>query len=40
MPTEDGEAWSGAVRRCCSGEGCDWGSSSSSGVEDEGVVIS
>ncbi len=39
-PAEDGEAWKGAGRRCCSGEGCGWGSSASSGVEGEGGVIS
>ena len=39
MPAEDGEAWNGAGRRGWTGEGWDWGSSSS-GVEDEGDVIS
>ena len=39
MPKEDGEAWNGAVRRCCSGEGCDRGPASS-GVEGEGEMIS
>ena len=39
MPAEDGEAWNGAVRRCCSGEGWGWGSSSS-GVEGEGDAMS
>ena len=40
VPTEYGEAWNGPGRRCCSGDGCDWGSSSSSGVAGEGGVMS
>ena len=40
VPAEDGGAWNGPGRRRCSGEGCDWGSSSSPGVEDVGVMMS
>ena len=41
VPAEENEACDGAGRRRrCSGEGCGWGSSSSSGVEGEGGVMS